>query len=85
VLLSEDELARVELARAVAATFTRRRLELPPGTPSGLSDAFAADRNKQAQWQAFLKKNHLRPLRLDEVVALLRSEFEKLKPTKEAT
>jgi hypothetical protein len=78
VLLSEGALNPAELRRAVEATFDRRKLALPNTLPSGLSDAFAQDAAKQRQWAAFLKKNRLDALSLTEVVALLRSEFQKL-------
>jgi hypothetical protein len=41
------------LARAIAATFERRRTEIPDGVPDGLSEAFAADRAKRRQWESF--------------------------------
>ncbi|WP_159433758.1 hypothetical protein [Acidovorax soli] len=43
-----------------------------------MSDAFALDAMKQAQWAAFLKKNRLQPLDLTEVVSLLRNAFQTL-------
>ena len=43
------------LQRAIAATFARRRTDLPATTPEGLSDAFADDPSKQAQWNAFVR------------------------------
>lgn len=43
------------LQRAIAATFARRRTDLPATTPEGLSDAFADDPGKQAQWNAFVR------------------------------
>jgi predicted nucleotidyltransferase component of viral defense system len=43
------------LRRAVDATFARRSTPLPTSIPEGLSDAFAADAGKQAQWQAFAR------------------------------
>ncbi|TBR76557.1 MAG: nucleotidyl transferase AbiEii/AbiGii toxin family protein [Burkholderiaceae bacterium] len=79
VLLTEGALAPAELRRAVEATFARRKLALPSALPSGLSDAFAQDAAKQRQWAAFLKKNRLEAMDLVEVVALLRSEFQKLR------
>ncbi|WP_090484483.1 nucleotidyl transferase AbiEii/AbiGii toxin family protein [Ectothiorhodospira mobilis] len=60
------------LCRAIHATFERRRTPLPDGVPFGLSDEFAQDRQKQTQWQAFLRKNALDELLLSEVVAVLR-------------
>lgn len=61
------------LCRAIHATFERRRTPLPDAVPFGLSDEFAQDRQKQTQWQAFLKKNALAELTLDEVVIGLRA------------
>ena len=78
VLLAEGSLKSAELRRAVQATFARRKLPIPRTTPTGLSDAFARDKIKQLQWAAFLKKSRLQVIDLTEVVALLRSEFQKL-------
>lgn len=78
VLLTEGALEAAELRRAVDATFARRRLLVPSTVPSGLSDAFALDPAKQGQWAAFLQRNRLGDLALSTVVALLRSEFQKL-------
>jgi Nucleotidyl transferase AbiEii toxin, Type IV TA system len=79
VLLTEGALESTELRRAVEATFARRQLPVPNTVPSGLSDAFARDAAKRAQWAAFLKKNRLDALDLVEVVTLLRHEFQKLR------
>ncbi len=78
VLLTEGSLDSAELHRAVEATFSRRQLAMPDTIPTGLSDAFAQDTVKQAQWAAFLKKNRLQPLDLIEVVGLLRNAFQAL-------
>ncbi|MBP8229355.1 MAG: nucleotidyl transferase AbiEii/AbiGii toxin family protein [Xylophilus sp.] len=78
VLLTEGDLDPAELRRAVEATFSRRQLTMPDTIPTGLSDAFAQDTVKQAQWTAFLKKNRLHPLDLIEVVGLLRNAFQTL-------
>ncbi|MEW6119217.1 MAG: nucleotidyl transferase AbiEii/AbiGii toxin family protein, partial [Pseudomonadota bacterium] len=61
------------LCKAIHATFERRRTPLPDSVPFGLSDEFAQDRQKQTQWQAFLRKNALDELQLSEVVAGLRA------------
>lgn len=47
------------LARAIAATFERRKTPLPDGPPEALGAGFAADKAKQAQWAAFLRRNRL--------------------------
>ena len=78
VLLTEGGLDAAELRGAVEATFSRRQLTVPDTIPTGLSDAFAQDGVKQAQWTAFLKKNRLQPLGLIEVVGLLRTVFQTL-------
>ena len=49
------------LVRAIAATFARRKTEIPDGRPDGLSDAFAKDPLKQRQWDAFLQDVTLKP------------------------
>ena len=57
------------LGDAIAATFGRRRTPLPDDLPVGLTAKFAGDVAKQTQWSAFLGKNRLAGLSLDEVVA----------------
>lgn len=47
---------RERLARAMAETFARRATEIPANVPVGLSPAFAAELQKQKQWQAFWRK-----------------------------
>ena len=60
-MLSRDEMVDGEtLKNAVARTFERRRTELPVGRiHDGLSEEFAANKAKQAQWERFIKKNRL--------------------------
>lgn len=77
VLMTEGILDPTELRRAIAATFERRKLEVPNDLPTGLSDAFFQDRTKQTQWAAFLKKNRLEPMDLTDVVLQLRDELRK--------
>lgn len=47
------------LSAAMAATFERRNTAIPDGVPTALTDEFAANRTKQTQWTAFLKRNAL--------------------------
>lgn len=61
------------LARAIAATFERRRTEIPSELPDALTPAFAADPSKQAQWNIFVRDVALDPGSLDEVVQHLAS------------
>lgn len=44
------------LTDAIRATFARRGTPIPAEVPIGLSDAFAEDPGKLAQWSAFLRK-----------------------------
>ncbi|MFT4276630.1 MAG: nucleotidyl transferase AbiEii/AbiGii toxin family protein [Rhodopseudomonas sp.] len=43
------------LARAIAATFSRRETQIPESLPDALTLAFAADEQKQRQWRAFVE------------------------------
>ncbi len=47
------------LAKAIQATFNRRKTQLPKGVPVGLSAEFAEDSTKATQWRAFSKKSRL--------------------------
>lgn len=72
-LLHEGALDPEMLARAIAATFERRRTRLPDELPSGLTDAFTADAGHRTQWQAFLSRNRLQGLGLEDVVHAIRA------------
>ncbi len=65
-----------ELVQAVRATFERRGTALPTSLPDALSEAFAADPVKRAQWRTFLARSRVedRP-DLARVVGDLRSAF----------
>ncbi len=71
-LAREGVLDVAQLGDAITATFHRRGTALPDGTPLGLSDEFAHNTTKQAQWKGFLRKNRLGELPLEEVVEDLR-------------
>lgn len=61
------------LVEAIAATFDRRRTALPARLPMALTNAFAADRAKQTQWNAFVRKAGLdAEASLDQVIARIR-------------
>jgi predicted nucleotidyltransferase component of viral defense system len=47
------------LARAIEATFARRRTAIPRATPVALTEAFALEPDKMTQWSAFLSRNRL--------------------------
>ena len=72
-LAREGALDAQQLADAIAATFTRRGTTVPAEMPLGLTDEFAHDPAKRAQWKAFLGKNRLEAPGLDEVVTNVRT------------
>lgn len=63
------------LSEAIRNTFARRQTTLQKQTPSGLSSTFYNDKQKNLQWNAFLKKGMLfstsSPPSLEEVCELL--------------
>lgn len=73
VLLDRESLNADTLAKAIAATFTRRGTPLPAVLPVGLTDEFATGASRQAMWHAFLKKNGIAITPLPGVVAKLRA------------
>lgn len=66
------------LARALHATFERRRTPIPEALPIALTPAFAAVREKQVQWQGFLRRNGglAAPQELNTVVARIAAFLE---------
>lgn len=78
LLLRDEAIDPTELRRAIGATFERRKLALPDDWPVGLSDAFAGDPVKQAQWAAFLRKNRLEQVPLAEAIGRLRAGLARL-------
>lgn len=71
MLLRSYEFEQPRLARAISATFGRRRTAIPRETPDALSPAFTNDALKQRQWDAFVKDVVLAPGSLAEVVNAL--------------
>lgn len=75
-LIREFQFDNATLAKAIEATFTRRRTALPAVLPMGLSDEFVGDPLKQKQWNAFLSRSGLSAdLQLAEVVAAIRDRI----------
>lgn len=71
-LLSQSfEIGRDQLAAAIAATFKRRKTEIPTEMPEGLSSAFADEASKQNQWNAFKDGVAVDPGELGDVIAVL--------------
>lgn len=62
------------LARAIAATFARRKTAIPEILPDALTPAFAADDQKRRQWRAFIEDVAHNPGELADVVRYL-AEF----------
>ena len=76
VLLEREDLDPAILVSAIAATFTRRGTALPAELPIGLTDEFANDASRQALWTAFLRKNELAAVPLQDVVCALRTKLQ---------
>jgi Nucleotidyl transferase AbiEii toxin, Type IV TA system len=75
-LAAEGMLDTAGLAEAIAATFLRRGTPIPIELPIGLTDEFALDQAKFAQWKAFLNKNRLSAPELRSVVSEIRAWLE---------
>ncbi|HJU14855.1 MAG TPA: nucleotidyl transferase AbiEii/AbiGii toxin family protein [Stellaceae bacterium] len=61
--------ARDRLARAIAATFARRRTEIPISVPDALTPEFGGDPGKQRQWAAFVADLEGAPKELQTIIA----------------
>ena len=63
------------LSQAITATFARRQTTLPVDVPTGLTDRFAKDQTKQAQWNAFVRKGRIAidSVTFEQVVEFLRT------------
>ena len=71
ILSQSFDFERDRLAKAISATFERRRTVIPEGAPDGLTPAFAENAQKQQQWEAFKRDVAIDPGPLAEVVAEL--------------
>ncbi|MFG6447501.1 nucleotidyl transferase AbiEii/AbiGii toxin family protein [Roseateles sp. BYS180W] len=71
VIARRTELNGATLAAAIAATFARRQTALPTERPLALTQQFSEDPAKLKQWQAFLNKNRIEALSLEDTIALL--------------
>ncbi|UXI68091.1 nucleotidyl transferase AbiEii/AbiGii toxin family protein [Tahibacter amnicola] len=72
VLLEREAIDHDVLADAVSATFARRGMRVPADTPVGLTTEFSRDESRRTQWTAFLRKNELAAIPLEETVNFLR-------------
>jgi predicted nucleotidyltransferase component of viral defense system len=57
VLATEVTIDEASLTRQLAQTFQRRGTPIPLEVPTGLSDAFARDPERNARWRAFLERS----------------------------
>jgi len=73
VLASRTVFDGLTLSQAIKVTFERRKTTLPVKTPTPLTDLFAQDRAKKAQWESFTRKKGLyEKEELSTVIELLR-------------
>lgn len=75
VLAKQFTFPGLTLARAIRATFERRKTELPRSLSHVLGDSFLQDAGKRAQWAAFLRRMGAGPqeLTLDEAVRIIQT------------
>lgn len=69
VLSRLDAFDSDRLARAIAATFARRRTEIPAGPPAALTLAFGTDATRRRQWNVYIEDLGLAGLDLGDVTA----------------
>jgi predicted nucleotidyltransferase component of viral defense system len=73
ILARTHEFKDDRLAQAIAATFARRKTEIPTERPDGLTSDFADDPTKRQQWTGFVEEVAVNPGSLDNVVEALAS------------
>jgi hypothetical protein len=71
ILARSYKFAGDSLARAVAATFARRKTPVPTELPDALSRAFAEDPAKIQQWNSFVDNVSVQPGSLANVIDVL--------------
>jgi len=64
-LSQKFEFDGIILAKAIGATFVRRRTDMPEDVPVGLTEEFSLDTSKQTQWHAFVRRTPLRAVEND--------------------
>ena len=78
VLLDREQFDMLTLAEAISATFTRRGMPVPTEVPTGLTEEFANDPTRQKLWEAFIRKNDIKPMSLNKTVGQIKELFEKI-------
>ena len=69
VLFEIFDFDKAVLQSAVRRTFERRRTPMPSGLPTALTDEFASNGKKLAQWKGFCRKSRIEAIPLSEVLA----------------
>lgn len=80
VILRDTQLDRAVLEQAVSATLIRRGTSRPNVAPTGLSERFSMNPQKNNQWNAFVSRNKLKAAPLSETVEYLRKTLAFLFP-----
>ena len=75
-ILRDATLEQEILSRAVNATLDRRGTKLPLGVPLGLSDQFSTDGAKTVLWDAFVNRNKLQVVSLQQTVRDMRAALQ---------
>ena len=78
VLLDREQIDIQILTEAISATFARRDMPIPTEMPVGLTEEFAHDPTRQKLWEAFLRKNDIKPMSLNKTVGQIKELFEKI-------
>ncbi len=79
VLLTQFEINKDQIKEALAATFEKRKTQLPSKTPVALTAEFYNDKAKLLQWKAFLQKSNLpEKVELEQVIKTLVGIFSEI-------
>lgn len=73
VILQDTDIDRTVLSQAVTATLNRRKTTRPKDVPTGLSERFSLNAQKNTQWNAFVNRNKLKATSLGATVDYLRN------------
>ena len=69
--LNSQPIDENDLADAIAATFSKRKTEIPTKAPVGLTDQFSADPQKAQQWVTYTASIGLEGLSLENAIDLI--------------
>jgi len=74
-IFNSQTIEESELAEAIAATFDRRKTEVPTTVPAGLSNEFSEDPQKAQQWARYSASIGLEGLSLKNAIELIRARL----------